>query len=87
VCPYCNLDDDSSDHTLQSCAEWRVERTELIGAIGPDLSLAGVLRAITDTKEAWCAFAKFAETVMRRKEDAERIREAGNLSPDPFDPG
>jgi len=87
ICPFCNLDDDSSEHTLWSCAEWRTERTDLIGVIGPDLSLAGVIRAITDNKESWSAFSRFAETVMRRKEDAERVREAENLSPGPFDPG
>jgi len=39
------------------------------------------------SKEAWLAFAKFAEAVMRAKEDAERAREAAILFPGPFDPG
>jgi len=87
LCVFCGMDVDSSDHTLRVCPEWSEERDELSGVIGPDLTLAGVIRAITDNREAWLAFAKFAESVMRRKESAEREREAANLSPGPFDPG
>jgi len=43
LCPFCGLDDDSADHTIQSCSAWYDERTRLIGAIGPDLSLLSVL--------------------------------------------
>jgi len=40
------------------------------------------------SREGWLAFSKFSEGVMRRKEDAERAREAaGLLSPVAFDLG
>jgi len=87
MCPLCNLEEDSSDHTLSSCPAWFDERSALIGVIGLDLSLAGMIRAITSNRESWLAFARFAENVMRAKEDAERLREAAAHSPDPFDPG
>jgi len=87
MCPFCGLDDDSSSHNLESCPEWRSERTALMGVVGPDLTLSGVIGAITANRDAWLAFAKFAEVVMRSKEDAERAREAADLSPGPFDPG
>jgi len=87
LCPHCGLDDDSSGHTLASCSEWRRERAALTAVIGPDLTLSGVIGAISGSREAWLAFAKFAEDVMRLKEEAERAREAAALSPDPFDPG
>jgi len=72
---------------MQSCPEWYNERSLLIGAIGPDLSLSAVIGAISTNKDSWMAFAKFAETVMRKKEDAEREWEAARFSPDVFDPG
>jgi len=87
ACPFCDLDDDSADHTLQSCPAWREERTQLIYTIGPDLSLSGVLSAMVSNRDSWIAFARFAEIVMSAKEDAERIREAARLSPDSIDPG
>jgi len=67
--------------------EWFDERTSLIGVIGLDLSLPGILCAITTNKESWLAFVKFAENVMRAKEEAERAREAAIVSPDMLDPG
>jgi len=35
----------------------------------------------------WLAFAKFAEDVMRSKEEAEGAREVMYLSPSTYDPG
>jgi len=87
LCPHCGLDDDSSSHTLASCLEWRRDRAALIAVIGPNLTLSSVIGAIAASREAWLAFAKFAEDVMRLKEEAERAREAAILSPGPFDPG
>jgi len=55
--------------------------------IGPDLSLPGIVRAITTNRENWRAFSEFAEGVMRKKEDAERAREAALMGSPVFDPG
>jgi len=85
--PHCGLGDDSSSHTLESCLEWRRERVALIAVVGPNLTLSSVIGVIATNREAWLAFAKFAEDVMRSKEKAECAREAAILSPDPFDPG
>jgi len=57
-------------------------------ATGPnDLCLASVFQSISTSRDAWVAFATFADKVMRAKEEAERVREAARNSPDPFDPG
>jgi len=87
LCPHCGLEDDTADHTLQSCPTWTEDRAVLIGTLGSDLSLTGVIGAISSSRESWVAFAGFAESVMRRKEDAERIWEATRLSLDTFDLG
>jgi len=87
-CPHCDLEEeDTSDHTIQSCPAWTEDRVALIYTLGPDLALTDVIGTITTNRESWLAFAKFAENVMRAKEDAERAREAALLSPGPFDPG
>jgi len=65
------MDDDSTEHTISGCPEWLTERSALIRVIGPDLSLSGIVRAITANKDGWLVFAKFAENIMRKKEDAE----------------
>jgi len=76
VCPFCNLEDDSSDHSIERCPEWQSERDSLVEIIGPDLTLPGIIRGIIGNREGWIAFAKFADAVMFRKEEAERIKEA-----------
>jgi len=76
------LGDDSPDHTIAECPEWFDERCSLMGVIGPDLSLGNIIREISSNRGSWLAFSKFAEDVMRQKEDAERARENMN-----FDPG
>jgi len=40
-----------------------------------------------DYRESWLAFAKFAEDVIRAKEEAECIKKTAVLSPDVFDLG
>jgi len=81
TCAFCDLDEDSPDHTLSDCPRWFDERCALMGVIGPDLSLPSVIREMCTNRGAWLAFSKFSEDVMRKKEDAERARE--NLIHDP----
>jgi len=52
-----------------------------MGVIGPDLTLSSIIRAISTNKESWLTFSKFAENVMRKKKDAERMRKALNHDP------
>jgi len=76
LCPFCNSEDDSADHTIRVCPEWQNDRDDLISVIGPDLSLSGVIRGIIGSRESWTAFAKFAEAVMLKKEEAERAKDS-----------
>jgi len=86
ICPFCNLEDDSADHTVRRCPEWQRERNDLMDAIGPDITLQGIVREIVSSRVSWVAFAKFAGAVMLRKEEAERAKEASALG-SPEDPG
>lgn len=52
-CEHCDSSvEDSADHTLQQCRGWAEEREALASAIGNDLSLGSVMRAICSTEEA-----------------------------------
>jgi len=86
LCAFCNLEDDSAEHTIWRCPEWGCDRIELVAVLGPDLSLSGIIRGIVGSREGWAAFAKFAEAVMLKKEEAERLKEANAIG-SPEDPG
>lgn len=75
ICPFCELENDSAEHTIQRCPEWKDEREELEGKIGLNLELPAIASKICEDEGAWKAFSKFAEKVMLSKEDDERIRQ------------
>jgi len=85
-CPFCHREEDSAEHTIRRCPEWDSERSDLSRVVGPDLTLTNIVRGISNSREGWIAFSKFAEAVMRRKENAERAREAIACG-SPEDPG
>lgn len=70
-CEHCGSGADTAQHTIEYCTAW----AELIRSIGRDLSLATLLRCMTGSREAWNAVAKFASTVMNKKEEPERARD------------
>jgi len=43
--------------------------------LGPDFRLKDVVAAMVASREGWRAFSRFAVSVMRIKEEAERMRE------------
>ncbi|XP_018364716.1 PREDICTED: uncharacterized protein LOC108762278 [Trachymyrmex cornetzi] len=73
-CWHCEATNDSSRHTLRYCPAWDQERAALIETIRPDLTPSTVIRALrrNDSRKT---FLRFCETVMRKKEAAERARE------------
>lgn len=85
ICSQCDTEEDSSEHTLQTCPAWDLERDELKQTIGLDLHLPIVTYEILQSKEAWAALSRFAEVVMLRKETDERERQRRprqRISPD-----
>ncbi|RLU15211.1 hypothetical protein DMN91_012205 [Ooceraea biroi] len=78
ACCHCDGGIDYVEHTLQECDAWEVERRELVAIICPDLTLCAVVGTILRNREAWSAFSRFAVSVMRIKEDAERARQAAD---------
>jgi len=46
LCPFCMDGEDSPEHTLQKCEEWREQRELLTSVIGEDLSLSKMIQQI-----------------------------------------
>lgn len=74
-CWHCEENQDSASHTLEECPAWASERLILAQRVGPDLSLPAILSAMLNEISNWRAVASFCETVMVKKEAAERSRD------------
>lgn len=75
ACHQCGAATDTAEHTLATCQEWEQPRQVLRAAIGPDLSLEAVANAMVSSTRSWDAVVSFCDTVIRRKEEAERERD------------
>lgn len=81
ICIFCNVEEDTSEHTLQRCNEWNAQREILCSVIGQDLTLTTLIKQMTQSEENWEAFIRlgarlsFSEAVMFAKEEEERARE------------
>ncbi|CAH2242419.1 jg7697 [Pararge aegeria aegeria] len=64
--------------TTHECPAWDQERHLLISHVGRDLSPAAVIAAMLAEDRAWKAVVSFCETVLVKKEAAERDRERAN---------
>lgn len=73
-CHHCPAPVDSAQHTLAECEAWAEERRELTGRIGQNLDLPTIVGRMVQEEEAWTAMVRFSESVLLRKEEAERIR-------------
>ncbi|XP_041978617.1 uncharacterized protein LOC121732730 [Aricia agestis] len=80
-CHHCDADRDTADHTVTACPSWIGQRAALTAAIGPDITLPALVRALLHGDPDWKAVEDFAEEVISAKEEAERIREREALDP------
>ncbi|XP_025265401.1 uncharacterized protein LOC112638244 [Camponotus floridanus] len=69
ICPFCDEEEDSAEHTIQRCSVWNAERELLTSEIGEDLSLQTIVEKMCESEEGWLAFNNFAEGVMFQKEE------------------
>ncbi|RVE53812.1 hypothetical protein evm_001474 [Chilo suppressalis] len=74
-CHECGAEVDTAQHTLQECLSWAQQRGTLTAAVGMDLSLPSVVRAMLGSDRSWQVVVSFCEEVISRKEAAERVRE------------
>lgn len=76
-CHHCPAQVDDARHTLIECSAWNIERVLLEHQIGK-LDERMLVNKMLSSQAAWEAVQKFAEVVMRRKEEAERDRQINN---------
>lgn len=81
-CHHCERGLDYAEHTLARCPAWSEERRTLTEVVGNDLTLRTLIGKILEKEEAWQSFANFCGSVMRKKEDAERVRQGQQPAPD-----
>ncbi|XP_072763564.1 uncharacterized protein [Anoplolepis gracilipes] len=74
-CHHCEDGRNTAQHTLDSCSAWVNERRALIDVIGFDLFPRAVVAAMLEEEIKWRAVVSFCETVMSRKEAAEKEKE------------
>jgi len=80
-CHHC--EEDTAQHTLEACTAWEVQRRALVLVIGEDLSLAAVVRAMTQEEESWRAVTTYCKAVIMATEEAERERRDRRRMPPP----
>lgn len=80
-CHHCASDMDSQRHTLEECPAWVAERSSLVAIIGEDISLPAMVRSMVESEGTWNAAITFCESVLSKKEEAERERERAADAP------
>ncbi|XP_041984075.1 uncharacterized protein LOC121736756 [Aricia agestis] len=80
-CHHCGDERDTAEHTVMVCPSWTGQRAALVAAIGQDLSLPAIIRAMLSSETAWTAVDTFAQEVMAAKEEAERSRDREAVDP------
>ncbi|XP_072743959.1 uncharacterized protein [Anoplolepis gracilipes] len=81
TCHHCGAPVDTAEHTLAECQAWSNQRRVLRDAIGEEVSLATMVKAMVAREDQWKVAASFCGDVMSRKEAAEREKEADPNAP------
>ena len=75
-CQSCGEDlADDAEHTIMICTAYDEERRDLERIIGTGFDRTNLISRIVKTEETWNAFRKFSASVMRDKEEKERLLE------------
>lgn len=74
ICTNCEGEGkiDTVEHTLEECEAWTRQREELKEVLKCRINLKNIMEALCKGKEKWDAVNKFAQEVMREKEENER---------------
>jgi hypothetical protein len=74
TCHYCEEEEDTAQHTLESCPAWEVPRRVLRFAIGKTLAPDTVVKAIMRGQWELAAVRTYCERVKFAKERAKKSR-------------
>lgn len=73
MCTYCGRYIDNAEHNLMECEEWNVERDNMKTVLNNAINMENIIRAICSSKDTWQAVNSFAQHVMDRKEEDEKL--------------
>ena len=68
-CCFCCAPEDDVEHTVAECPSWNEHRQRLVGVIGPDRSIHGLVDALLRGPRKWSAISRFSRVILRAKED------------------
>lgn len=71
LCPHCDDNMDSMEHTMLVCTAWSSQRHLLQDKVGLDISWPVLLPKMLNNKECWSAVVTFATEVISTKERLE----------------
>lgn len=78
-CHHCPANIDNAKHTLEQCPAWDTERKILLDALGCSNDSREIVTAALSCQSTWTALNDYCQAVMKKKEDAERIRRGERL--------
>nr|XP_012153215.1 PREDICTED: uncharacterized protein LOC105664214 [Megachile rotundata] len=74
-CHHCGVGPDTVEHTVEECPAWAWPRHYLECEVGVNVSVNVLVERMLHSENEWKAVVSFSETVMSRKEAAERERQ------------
>ena len=78
-CWFSGAPEDDVERTVGECPTWGEHRQRLVGVIGSDLSIRGLVDALLRGPREWSEISRFSKAVLRVKEDHEREREKSGV--------
>lgn len=72
-CHHCLALEDGPEHTLLDCPSWEKERRDMHGVLN-GVQADSMVEKMVRSPECWKAVEKYASEVMKKKEEAERLR-------------
>lgn len=74
ICVYCRRAIDNVEHTMMECEEWNLDRDALKAAINSAVNTESIVTALC-SEEGWQAVNRFAQQVIGKKEEDEKIEQ------------
>ncbi|XP_025271324.1 uncharacterized protein LOC112639963 [Camponotus floridanus] len=70
-----NAKEDTANHTMVECLAWHVEREQLLATMKCQRTWRNIISEICQNKDKWKSVNSYVQTVIKQKEELERIRE------------
>lgn len=75
-CVSCGSTKDDAEYTLFDCGRWARKKLELEFRLDAALSPDTIVDCMLSSREKWDMISNYVETILKTKEDEERLRQA-----------